>query len=50
MNCDIKKILRAQLANELTESVVYGRLAAMQKDAKNREIHLSTTFHYGNVT
>lgn len=27
-----------QLANELTESVVYSRLAAMQKDTKNREI------------
>ena len=38
MNCDIKRILRAQLANELTESVVYSRLAAMQKDEKNREI------------
>jgi VIT1/CCC1 family predicted Fe2+/Mn2+ transporter len=39
MNCDIKReILRGQLANELTESVVYGRLAAMQKDEKNRGI------------
>lgn len=38
MNNSSKDILRAQLVNELTESVVYSRLAAMQKDAKNREI------------
>jgi VIT1/CCC1 family predicted Fe2+/Mn2+ transporter len=38
MNCDIKKMLRSQLVNELTESVVYARLAAMQKDEKNRLI------------
>ena len=38
MNCDIKRILRAQLANELTESVVYSRLAAMLKEEKNRMI------------
>ena len=38
MNCDIKRILRAQLANELTESVVYSRLAEMQKEEKNRVI------------
>ena len=38
MNNDGRKVLRRQLANELTESVVYSRLAAMQKDGKNREI------------
>lgn len=38
MNSDGRKVLRRQLANELTESVVYSRLAAMQKDGKNREI------------
>ena len=38
MNSDSRKVLRRQLANELTESVVYSRLAAMQKDGKNREI------------
>lgn len=38
MNCDIKRILRGQLANELTESVVYSRLAEMQKEERNREI------------
>jgi VIT1/CCC1 family predicted Fe2+/Mn2+ transporter len=38
MNSDVRKVLRRQLSNELTESVVYSRLAAMQKDGKNREI------------
>lgn len=38
MNSGGRKVLRRQLANELTESVVYSRLAAMQKDGKNREI------------
>jgi VIT1/CCC1 family predicted Fe2+/Mn2+ transporter len=38
-NCDIKReILHRQLANVLTESAVYGRLAVMQKDEKNRGI------------
>ena len=38
MNIDSRKTLRMQLKNELTESVVYHRLAAMQKDEKNRDI------------
>lgn len=38
MDSDSRKTLRAQLVNELTESVIYGRLAAMQRDEKNRLI------------
>ena len=38
VDCDSKRILRSQLVNELTESVIYARLAAMQKDEKNRLI------------
>jgi VIT1/CCC1 family predicted Fe2+/Mn2+ transporter len=33
-----RKILQAQLANELTESEIYSRLAALQTDEKNRRI------------
>ena len=38
MQRDNKKILRAQLVNELTESEIYSRRAALQKDEKNRQI------------
>ena len=38
MQRENKKILRAQLVNELTESEIYSRLAALQKDEKNRQI------------
>ena len=36
MDCGSGRLLRSQLVNELTESVICGRLAAMQKDEKNR--------------
>jgi VIT1/CCC1 family predicted Fe2+/Mn2+ transporter len=38
MQHDHRKILQAQLANELTESEIYSRLAALQTDEKNRRI------------
>lgn len=38
MQRDHRKILQAQLANELTESEIYSRLAALQTDEKNRRI------------
>jgi VIT1/CCC1 family predicted Fe2+/Mn2+ transporter len=38
MDSDSERILRAQLVNELTESLIYSRLAAMQKDENNRII------------
>jgi VIT1/CCC1 family predicted Fe2+/Mn2+ transporter len=38
MDCNTRKTLRSQLVNELSESVIYRRLAAMQKDERNRLI------------
>lgn len=38
MDCDSRKILQSQLANELTESEIYSRLAVLQKNEKNRKI------------
>ena len=38
MSTPCKKVLRSQLVNELTEAEIYRRLAAMQKDDKNRLI------------
>ena len=38
MNSQCEKVLRSQLVNELTESEIYRRLAAMQKDGGNKEI------------
>lgn len=38
MKTDSRKILRRQLTNELTESAIYSRLAALQKDEENRRI------------
>lgn len=37
-DCPCRKVLRSQLVNELTEAEIYHRLAAMQKDDKNRLI------------
>ena len=38
MNGENRKTLRRQLVNELTESEIYCRLAALQKNEKNRQI------------
>ena len=38
MSTPCKKVLRSQLVNEFTEAEIYRRLAAMQKDDKNRLI------------